>query len=1078
MIVFSKKLFSALTLSFIDYFNPSDKILSNNYFVTLSLIKIFKCLCGQYNNFFQHYILKSLTYFYNKIIPEEFSALKTIQSNNKNNNNYNTSLEEEQPILNKNIENEINYSKINIYDLDFIKSEIHFHDFLLCVLIKLLLLSDRFSMKFELLNIKNSYIYDLFESILEMLVILIQGNKMDIVNQNYYRNDDDFFLMKIKLISEENSSSISSNEISSNAIDIGNPYEIFIEKSIDILFGEKTDNNMIDEMYEIKYNLASFLLCILEENNFIESIKKFLITNLNVNKIVSCIGEILKFYYLNQEAKKEKENLIKNNEINNDTKKNMGIKKNISSKNSVEKIINYSPNDDLNINTDIDANSEMALNKQIPPLVFKSKIGKYLIREPSINRCSVLGELKKESDTSLNMNILSNEKYDKKNYSKDDMKLLKEDLNKIIKKIYFDKKLLNYFEKIFYQYYEKSESFIESHEFKLSNIYYKLIKTTSILNQKKSSVQLIKQTNKIFKKHKNIIHSNEDIKEYIKENYYNKQLDREENYNSETSKVKGKPTLKSLANVNLKANKKMYINFNITKNKEKQTNLINKEEDVNIKEFIEQFYIIKFFENITNIIEIRTKEKEKHISIFTKVPEFIYLSEDSKINFLNIANRESEKSKKNDLLKNIDYFIDEIQYYKNSKNFVIKWFLKKSFINWNEFGYLLTLVFNLFLLFTIKGDYQITEINSIKYRRKDKLKTDFLIKNSVNYWDKYNSYILSGYVIKNIIIITIIFYSRISIYYRLDKLKYINYYKKKQKNICVKDKLYIFFIMTIFGRKHICNIIYELIITMISVIYDTKILYAFLLLTIFNSVKTIKNVVTGIQLRFKAFFLVLFLSFIFIYIMSNISYFFYKKDYAQDISYNDDNVCDNLIFCFLNALDYGLRARGGIGDSAKSISYLRNFGHYIGRIFLDDLYFLLIVIIMIDIVFIVIERSFISLKNKNEKNSLDKKNYCFICHANIYSLKKYYGQSIQKHRKKIHNVWNYVEYIIYLKKSDINKLNYFDTYVLKKIEKKDISWMPTFVDVIREINQKYEAANNGELDVKEENIHKYKLLTV
>ena len=1084
MILFSQKLFSNLILSFIDYLNPPDKIMGDNYFVTLNLIKIFKCLCEQYNKFFQHYLIKSLTYFYKNEIPEKYIYTKTIKPININNNNSNTSFEEEQLTLgNNNKKNKINYLKTNNYKFDLEKNEIHFHDFFLCVLIKLLLVSDRFFLKFELLNIKNSYIYDLFEAILEMLIIIIQGNKMEITNQEYYQNNEDFFLKKIKQKNEENSSSISSSEISKIQIDIGNPYEIFIESSIEILFGDKSDNNMIDEMYDIKYNLAVFFLCVLEENNFHEIIKRFLITNLNIKKIVSTIGEILKFYYINQEAKKEKEkeNNIKNNEIKNFTnKKNIEIKKNLHSKNLTRKLLDYNANNDLRANSDFDTSSDLVLKKQIPPLVFKSKIGKKLIYNSIINRCCVIEGSKKNSVISLNMNYNRRESKKKKFYSKDDMKFIKKDLNKIIKTLYFDDKLLEYFEKIFYQCHD-TESFIESHEFKLSNIYYKLIKTTSVRKQKKISIQLIRQTNKIFKRNNIINHSNLDIKEYIKDNYYNKQLDQEENSKSESPRMKKRHTfIKQFESINLKTNKKLNLSFTINKNKKKPAKLISKKEDTDIKEFTEQFYITKFFEDITSTIEIRTKEKERYISIFTKVPEYKYLSEDSKVNFLNNANRQSEKSKKNDLLRNIDYFIAEMQYYKNSKNMIIKWFSKRSFIHLNGVGYLIVVILNLFLLFTIKGDYQISKISNIKDRRKNKSIIDFLIKKSVNYWDKFYLYIVRGYIIKNLIIIVLIFYSRVSLYYKLDKLKYINHYRKKQKQktIHIKDKIYIFFIMTIFRRDYIFCILYELVITIISIILDTKILYAFLLLTILNSIKTLKNVMMSILLKPNALVLVLFLSFIIIYVMSNISYFFYKTDYEQDISYHDDNVCENLIFCFLNALDYGLRARGGIGDSGKRISYLRDFNHYIGRFFLDVLYFILIVIIMIDMIFIIIAQSFISLKNEKNKTSLDKKSNCFICHVNVDILNKNFGQSLNEHRKMVHNVWNYVEYIIFLKKNDISKLNYFDTYVSKKIQKKDISWMPTFDDVIREINQKYEGENTDDLDVMDENINKYKLLRI
>ena len=60
---------------------------------------------------------------------------------------------------------------------------------------------------------------------------------------------------------------------------------------------------------------------------------------------------------------------------------------------------------------------------------------------------------------------------------------------------------------------------------------------------------------------------------------------------------------------------------------------------------------------------------------------------------------------------------------------------------------------------------------------------------------------------------------------------------------------------------------------------------------------------------------------IIIFIFSNFAFFFFNDDYKKEIEYKDDNLCKTLAFCFLNAMDSGLRARGGIGDSGRRISF-------------------------------------------------------------------------------------------------------------------------------------------------------------
>ena len=211
------------------------------------------------------------------------------------------------------------------------------------------------------------------------------------------------------------------------------------------------------------------------------------------------------------------------------------------------------------------------------------------------------------------------------------------------------------------------------------------------------------------------------------------------------------------------------------------------------------------------------------------------------------------------------------------------------------------------------------------------------------------------------------------------------------------------------------------------------------------------------------------------YVFSNLIYFFFNEDYSQVIEYKKDNVCKTLIFCFMNTLDSGLRARGGIGDSAIRISFCKHKMHYIKRLIVDDLFFLLIVIIAIDLVFGIILGAFTTLRNKEQRHSTDKKRHCFICHVNKNVLEKN-RENFNEHRNKTHNLWNYVYYMITLKLSYPHDLNEINSYAIKKIENKDISWMPTFKD----LNYKEKRKNDDfdeELKIEEENINKYYIRT-
>ena len=115
-------------------------------------------------------------------------------------------------------------------------------------------------------------------------------------------------------------------------------------------------------------------------------------------------------------------------------------------------------------------------------------------------------------------------------------------------------------------------------------------------------------------------------------------------------------------------------------------------------------------------------------------------------------------------------------------------------------------------------------------------------------------------------------------------------------------------------------------------------------------------------------------------------------------------------------------------------------------------------------------RTFSILRDKEEKHFSDRTNHCFICHVNKNTIERK-RQNFNEHRNKIHNLWNYVDYMITLKFSDAHDLNAINYYAMKKFENKDISWLPTYND-LKENQKKHDEFEN-ELKIEEENVNKY-----
>ena len=454
----------------------------------------------------------------------------------------------------------------------------------------------------------------------------------------------------------------------------------------------------------------------------------------------------------------------------------------------------------------------------------------------------------------------------------------------------------------------------------------------------------------------------------------------------------------------------------------------------------------------------------------------IYLSNGTKAQFEHKVNRESEISKKNDLVRHLEYFHKEIEYFKNNYSSISHWVSKFNFLYAKWVSYILALLLNLLALFTISGDNILSSSNDnsydiLKIRRKDRTGIEQRINFSINKWQLIYDILNYIYIFLNGILIIIWLYFRLPLYYKLDKIKFFQQNIHK-KTLNIRDKLYIIIVMAIYERNSITSLIYLFIVSIISsCLKRGQIIFPFLLLAIIDLNETLKNVILSIKLRYKEFALCFFLAFIIMYGLANIAFFYFNSDFEQELDYYDDNVCKSLIFCVLNSFDSGLRARGGIGDSGKRISFLRNKSHYIQRIILDDIFFFLIVIISIDLVFGIIIGEFAALREETQKHENDRKYHCFICHINKNTVEKN-RKDFTVHVNKEHNLWNYVSYMIFVKLSNVHDLNSINSYARDRIDNKDVNWLPSYKDFNNDKDNKIEDDKNEDyFKVEDENIN-------
>ena len=66
--------------------------------------------------------------------------------------------------------------------------------------------------------------------------------------------------------------------------------------------------------------------------------------------------------------------------------------------------------------------------------------------------------------------------------------------------------------------------------------------------------------------------------------------------------------------------------------------------------------------------------------------------------------------------------------------------------------------------------------------------------------------------------------------------------------------------------------------------------------------------------------------------------------------------------------------------------------------------------------------------------------HCFICHITREIIEKR-KENFQFHREKRHNLWNYINYMLFLKFSDVNKLNVTNLFTKMNLDNKNICFL-------------------------------------
>ena len=176
-----------------------------------------------------------------------------------------------------------------------------------------------------------------------------------------------------------------------------------------------------------------------------------------------------------------------------------------------------------------------------------------------------------------------------------------------------------------------------------------------------------------------------------------------------------------------------------------------------------------------------------------------------------------------------------------------------------------------------------------------------------------------------------------------------------------------------------------------------------------------------------------------IYIYSVISFTLFRIDYSQNISNSWESVFD----WYVTIVDqwYKNNGLGGfLSTNVPAISLNNKFNINWGRFIFDLIFFVVVPTLLINLIFGIIVDNFAERRSKRDKMRENQLSKCFVCGKLDNDI-----EDFSQHTKYLHNCWDYVYYIGYLKSTAYEDLvDYADVYVKKMIDSNKVEWFPCY----------------------------------
>jgi hypothetical protein len=230
------------------------------------------------------------------------------------------------------------------------------------------------------------------------------------------------------------------------------------------------------------------------------------------------------------------------------------------------------------------------------------------------------------------------------------------------------------------------------------------------------------------------------------------------------------------------------------------------------------------------------------------------------------------------------------------------------------------------------------------------------------------------------------------------------------------------------GRM-IWHVIYVLLCALAVV--DPRI-YPLLLLELASLNVDMANILKAVTLNWKQLCLTGVFTLTIVFIFSTWAYFFFYGYYNPDSNLH----CDSLLGCFFSTLNVGVRS-GAIADPTDPIEHT----DYTLRLLFDMLFFIIVIVILLNIVFGIIVDTFGQLRDERNEVESDINNVCFVC-GEERSVIDMHGEGWADHILTVHSPFAYMAFMVHVQKLPREDCSGLEKYVKDCLELKSADFMP------------------------------------